>query len=124
MESAGRSPDDALRKLVQHAEPLDAALALERVLRVLAGNAVRAVQISRHRIPGPRRTQPRAAVVREQHEAVVSGSHEVALMRGQIEVDQRLAALPHRALRGSSSPYRRRPRSRTSARAGRLRAAA
>ena len=127
-------------------------------------DAVGAVEVPRHRVPGPGGPDPRLALVRVEQQAVVPVAHEVALVGGQVEADQRRRALGHaraarprrsapgpsssvveprraarrvvgrdqrrdrhvaaREDRAARSRCRRRPRSRTSARAGRRRAAA
>ena len=50
-----------------------------------------------HRVPGAGGADPGPPLVRVQDQAVVPGAHEVALMGGEVESDNRLAAVGNRA---------------------------
>src|SRR4051794_7938374 len=94
--SGTSSASETSRDLVEHALLGIGGLAPERVLGVTAGPPVRLVDVPRHRIPGPGRTHPRAAVLLEEDQPVLAAAHEVPLVRRQVEREHGLGALPDR----------------------------
>src|SRR3954452_20028590 len=95
---------DSQRELVQQREPLDSPVAgiaaedlpPERVLGVLAGQRVGLLDMPGHRIPGAGRPHPRRVVLHVQQQPVVPGAHEMPLVGGQVEPDQRGGAFGNR----------------------------
>ena len=64
----------------------------KRVLGVAAGPAVGLLEVPRHRVPRPGGADEGAAAVLEEQQPVAPATHEVALVRGEVEGQQRLAA--------------------------------